>query len=46
MPIDPGYDYVVRTSTKYQDWYCSGLSFGVNLRGGDLKIDEIGGWRS
>ena len=43
-PIDPGYDYVVKTSTKHKDWYCKGLSFGVDVAGSDLQIDEIGGW--
>ena len=44
-PVDPGYDFVVETSTKHRDWYCRGLEFGVNITGGRITtIQEIGVW--
>lgn len=44
-PVDPGYDFVVRTSKKHKDWYCRGLEFGVNVTDGSITtIQETGGW--
>jgi hypothetical protein len=44
-PMDPGYDYIVYTSTKFEDWYCDGLEFGVNVTAGKITtIQELGSW--
>ena len=45
IAIDPGYDFVVKTSKKSKDWYCRGLEFGVNVTDGSITtIQETGGW--
>jgi len=45
-PIDPGYDYMVQTSTKREDSYFQGTDFGVNVTEGDITtIQETGRWR-
>lgn len=44
-PIDSGFDFVVKTSTKRGDHYFSGLTHGVNIVDDDLVIEDIGGWR-
>jgi len=44
-PLDPGYDFVVRTSKKHRDWYCRGLEFGVNVEDGSITtIQKTGAW--
>jgi len=44
-PLDPGYDFVVKTSKKHKDWYFKGLKFGVNVTDGKITtIQETGGW--
>ncbi len=45
QPTDPGYDFVVKTSKKYKDWYCKGSEFGVNVTDGSITtIQETGVW--
>jgi hypothetical protein len=44
-PHDPGYDFVVKTSKKYKEYYCKGLEFGVNVTDGSITtIQETGAW--
>lgn len=43
-PVESGYDYVVDTSQRYEDWYCEGLRFGVNVAESSFHIDELGCW--
>ncbi|MGV3658640.1 MAG: hypothetical protein ACO1TE_00595 [Prosthecobacter sp.] len=44
---DPGFDFVVKTSKKWKDWYCSGLEFGVRIEEGDIAaVEQTGWWRA
>lgn len=44
-PIDPEFDFIIKTGVKHKDWYCSGNEYGVNLDEKDiLKIELLGNW--
>lgn len=44
-PIDPGYDFVAKTSRKFREWYFSGKEYGVKVTDGDITLIELtGSW--
>ncbi len=44
-PINPGFDFVLRTGKKQGSWYTSGMEYGVDIDDGRIvKIEETGMW--